>query len=92
MEGLNLEHLSTGQWRQRKRCVQPGTSTLALAQQERADLQPAAEPASRTTAQEAKPRNTMSDRSMSAMSAADTRPTRCPRLVRRTVVILSIMA
>jgi hypothetical protein len=44
------------------------------------------------TTQEARPRNTMSERSMSTMSAVDTWPTRCPRLDRRTVVILSIMA
>lgn len=34
----------------------------------------------------------MSERSMSAMSAVGTRPMRVPRLDRRTVVILSIMA
>lgn len=34
----------------------------------------------------------MSERSMSAMSVVDTRPIRVPRLARRTVVILSIMA
>ena len=43
-------------------------------------------------AQEARPRNTMSDRSMSAISVVDTRLTRAPRFERRTVVILSIMA
>lgn len=34
----------------------------------------------------------MSERSMSAMSVVGTRPIRVPRLDRRTVVILSIMA
>lgn len=48
--------------------------------------------ARRIAVQDARPRNTIRDRSMSAMRVVGTRPIRSPRFDRRTVVILSIMA